>query len=592
MKDELINIKEKDILFLAYSNSKNDSLHFLEEEYNLTKEILESEDVSDVLEIYSHLGVDREYMIDFLINYRERIVVFQYSGHASKDSLILENDLTNSRGILKLLTQCPKLKLIILNGCSTKSQVKAIAEEVKNIPIIISTNTKVGDQSASEYAKAFWRSFFSNEQTVEVAHNAGIGAATSIRDEIRETRNAAFDEANETNDEQPFWDISYQDQIAPEWILAKELPDDLAVPNKILRERLIEAFSYQNEEFNTIIQEVPLSEKEVRETKILEALPLPISDQLRKLFAKKSNRKVDEDHEFYNQYDSLRLKQLVKTSKTLIETITFVHLAQIWEIYDNTNDEEDQMLLHLKQFFQLKKQEKQSFSLINLCYDINKYFERNGKSNFLKEWETSDLPLKEDQFFNEAVEFIQQIGNNLGKDVTTKVIEYCLEGERYLATIFSKLAFIINYRMVSIQGIDVKKYRHAPENSYYHNVVKLTSKFGAHTNELKVKQEETTDPRFNDSVFIERKSDGEYLNLTPFIIDQNSFKATPHLAKICHFDLFDETQNDNPSYIFKHVYETKKEKLFLVKEKNEYNNINAQLNLFKTSVLNLNDNAL
>ncbi len=140
--------------------------------------------------------------------------------------------------------------------------------------------------------------------------------------------------------------------------------------------------------------------------------------------------------------------------------------------------------------------------------------------------------------------------------------------------------------MVSIQGINVKKYRHAPKESYYHHVVKLVSKFGTHGDDLKLELEHTTDPKFNDSIFIERISDGAYLNLTPFIIDQNSFNRNAPLAKICHFALFEEKIKDRPVYTFNNIYDTKKND-FLKLDKEEHEVIQEQLNLFKSSLLKL-----
>jgi|GEM_PF-6450615 len=579
-------IREKDIVFLAYSNSTTEQLNFLEAECKETEQIIESVPTSDALQVDSRFGVTREYIVDYLITYRERIIVFQFSGHADQDTLLFEDDATSPRGIVKLLAQCPKLKLVILNGCSTRQQVELIFREIKNAPVVISTSSAVEDKKAYQYALGFWKAFYTKDESIDQAHQSGLGMALSIKDgeTIQATREIALNGVEKTEVDDPIWDISSIDDIDLEWALPKKLPHEEGEPNAILRERLFESFClYKQEIAEEIDGETSI---EVKETAILEALPLSISDQVRKLFARRSNRDVEEGHVFYNSYDHHRLRQLVKAYHTLIETITFIYLAQLWDVHPKAKLGKEEILQELRTFFQLKKDEKKKYALVDLCYRIEAFFSENEIPSFLAEWRAASPTLADDQFFNESIHFMQEVARDLDTYDAVKVVRSCFRGERYLANIFSKLAFIINYRMISIQGIDLKKYRHLPEVAYFHNVIKLVARFRTMNEELKSELEHTEDPKFNDSVFIERISDGRFLNLTPFIIDQNSFNRNAPLAKICHFALFDEKRKDHPSYVFNNIYATKKND-FLKLDEDAYAVVKEQLNLFKTSLLKL-----
>ena len=59
--------------------------------------------------------------MNILPSYREQISIFHFSGHTGRDSIILEDEALNTQGLAKLLSQCPNLKLVVLNGSSTFS---------------------------------------------------------------------------------------------------------------------------------------------------------------------------------------------------------------------------------------------------------------------------------------------------------------------------------------------------------------------------------------------------------------------------------------------------------------------------------------
>ena len=114
----------KPILLISYANSATQHLPNLKREEECVLKVLQDrKSLRDDFEIESPSS--REGIVDVLKDSikRENLLIFSYSGHAAGDRLITEGEETNAEGIATLLSRCPNLALIILNGCSTDGQV-------------------------------------------------------------------------------------------------------------------------------------------------------------------------------------------------------------------------------------------------------------------------------------------------------------------------------------------------------------------------------------------------------------------------------------------------------------------------------------
>jgi len=127
-----------------------------------------------------------------------------------------------------------------------------------------------------------------------------------------------------------------------------------------------------------------------------------------------------------------------------------------------------------------------------------------------------------------------------------KITELCARAEESLATIFSKIGFLGNYLLATVRNIDVMKYRHTKKAIFNHLVVKWHGTLGIYDKEYR-KQVDFMD---NRSVVLlrlgEKETEGkqekgkeaegikEFLNLSPFILDENTFERVPDtsLAKL------------------------------------------------------------
>nr|AWJ66118.1 hypothetical protein [uncultured bacterium] len=579
--------ENKSVLFFAYANSEKDPLPTLKKENEEIYKLLSPRVQNGDFIIHRDAYASRESMIQHLTGFREHITVFHFSGHAGRDRLLLDDEVAHSEGIISLLSKCPKLKLVVLNGCSTQGQLKLITNQLKNHPVMISTSAPVEDESATTYGIELWRNMSKHNATIEKAHSQALAATKVYNRNITCTRDIGFEENTTEEFDGPIWDISTELSMNLDWRLPKNKNVSTENTNHILKEKLLTAFSKYDELIKKAWIDTSVDDT-YKVTLLLEALPLPLSEQLRKLFARQSARDLDSGHKFYNRIGYDRLKQIVTSYQTLMETVSFIHLAQLWDHVHSdslTLKEEDTTVLGT--YFLLSRNDRKDYSLIQLCYRINKIFERKGVCNFLEEWNDPSNSINEQHLlFNESIDYLQGLLKK-GEDVLKEdMATLCETAEEHLATIYAELAFLIRYKMTSVKAIGVKKYRHLSETNYNHSVIKLIQRFDTFDKEMILENDISADPKFTDSVFLS-KPDGSYLNLTPFIIDENSFNPMAPLAKICHFSLRQKLKNGKEIYGFSHVY-NREDNYLMIQDEANYEILKDQFNDFQSSILNLN----
>ena len=110
------------------------------------------------LEIRYNLGV-AEFKRS-LDKYAGRMTIFHFSGHHDKGTIQLTDQKINNLGLIEILNNSPRLKLVFLNGCATK----AIANQLTNVPIVIATERAIGDIQATELSSSFYKKLSNNIQ--------------------------------------------------------------------------------------------------------------------------------------------------------------------------------------------------------------------------------------------------------------------------------------------------------------------------------------------------------------------------------------------------------------------------------------------
>ena len=162
---------------LSYFSQSGDSdkeyLQFLEDEYKSIGKAWEQYQIQ--------AGSDRYFEVDFpprgradgdevaedIRNYKHRILIFHFSGHAACEQLLFKNGSSHARGLAGLLGEAQNLKLVFLNGCATYDQVKLLFEN--NVKIVIATKGKVNDGIAREFSETFYKALSDTDYTIRSA---------------------------------------------------------------------------------------------------------------------------------------------------------------------------------------------------------------------------------------------------------------------------------------------------------------------------------------------------------------------------------------------------------------------------------------
>jgi len=154
-------------VLLAFSNKQDNYLEFLKKETSELRKILLGLKNKIDYEIISNATTDD--LFDAMTVFHDQVTVFHYGGHADSLHLELENRNQGIEQFIQLLKGMSNLQIIFLNGCSTQGMVSKILDGIDRDIAVIATATKVDDQRAFTFAKAFYTAFTQDNQTLEGA---------------------------------------------------------------------------------------------------------------------------------------------------------------------------------------------------------------------------------------------------------------------------------------------------------------------------------------------------------------------------------------------------------------------------------------
>ncbi|MCO6492545.1 MAG: CHAT domain-containing protein [Phaeodactylibacter sp.] len=525
-----------DILLLAFSNSRESPLPTLTEEYAAINKILSPRVLRQHFLSWAVSHATLDDISYYLTLFRSRLRLFLFSGHAGRDRLLTEGGDSRAAGIAYLLGLCPKLQVVILNGCSTAGQVQALHEA--GVPLVIATAAQVGDEAAMQFSKRLFQALEVG-LSLEEAFEQSIGAALAQAD-IDVRRGTGFEGEAPDN---PLWGI-FPNPAAPDaggW----KLPAKAAQPapahfaeNELLLETLYETLATSNPRVRQLYEQGAVLEERKEEivAALLKALPAPISEHVRKLVAPSPPGSA-------GGWDTIgpgRLHQVSQTYQICMDFMIYVLAAQAWDHLIEFGDSWEitpALKPELEAFFNMDRSERHNldhFSILRLLHEVLK---ANAGDIFITEYSQ----LKEEFLENEEVKtacfFLENLRQQGAFDFPpAEMAELNARAEESLAFIFSKLGFIGNYLLATVRNIDVQKYRHTEQAQFEHMVVKWHGTLGFYDREFR-RQPEFMDNRSVVLLRLGGEGKRQFLNLSPFVIDENTFEAVPDtsLSKLYFF---------------------------------------------------------
>ena len=575
-----------DFLFFTYANDRYNLLINLEREDDAVYSLMAPRVAKMHFSIHRDAHTDLEKIAEFITLYRRDIVLFHYSGHADNSRILLEGDHAYARGIAELLGQCPRLKLVVLNGCSTSGQVKLLLD--KKIPVVVATYSSIEDSIAAEFSIQFYRSLI-NQENIKHAFEQAMGKILAKDESISYFRASVPREQAETDG--PIWGLFHLPghEEGLNWMLPKgetDLTEDVESyePNAILLETLLETLSPYSQEIRQLREneslgvEVGILDKR---SATLKCLPHPISEQIRKLLVPESAG----NGVFYDKLGLSRLTQITSVYDTMIELMSFIMLAQLWDALSEKGEtlriaEEDKEMI--KDFLTISSANRRSYNFFPLIECIRKILDKNNLIYFVTELKFLKIIFQPADPFYEACQFMESIKKQLADGVLSQneSKSLCLIGEDHLSNIMSNLGFVAKYSFASVKNIDVIKHRHIKLPRFKHTIVRLVQRFVGLAEEPQLLDQylDTT------SVLLSQELNGKpiFLNLTPFVIDENAFDDKASIAKLHYFDRYNREQD---AYVFRHIYKPGDQPLIIGKQSN-YIVIKAQFDAFAQLLFN------
>lgn len=524
-----------DVIFLAYANNPNTPLPSLREEADGVYRLLSPRALQQHYLLHRDAYADITKIAEYLTLYREYITVFHYGGHADHTSLLLEQETAHAGGIAHLLGQCPRLQLVVLNGCSTRGQVEALLAQ--GVPVVVATSADVNDKKATQFALRFYQAL-ADHASIQTAFDLAIGEIMTrdagLKDEIG--RGLSF-----RKESGPVWGIHYHKE--GESVLEKGLPSRPVypvrtdyIPNELLIEKVWESLQgYSDESWPSAGR---LSEKARKRMQIINSLPAPIAEHIRQLIVPSPDTQMS-----YDRTGLPRLQRIALTYQTLMELLAFILVAQVWEmaLLKGSLEVSKRRQEEILNFFKLRQEEQLTYDYVSFIRHVRELIDHNQGEYFIEEISTTKDLLYREGDFQAACFFLEALRVKVFRHGVEEgeIHELCCRAEESLATMLSYMGFLAKYSLVAIRDINVYKYRHDPTAQFHHTAYFLRNVQGG-LDSVPLDLRQFMD---NHSVVLFNEETEKHLCLSPFIIDVNAFKANTNIPKlyfISHYEVDSE----------------------------------------------------
>lgn len=173
-------MRKQPVIFLAFANDHIDYLYKLTEEQQAIREALRPLVREGLCEVVYETDTDLDKIWNTFNDYRDRIAIFHYGGHAEDYSLLLkkssgERELAHGEGLVSFLGQQKGLQLVFINGCCTKRQAEELRD--RGVPAVIGTSEPVNDAAATQLSATFYRGLAAGRSLQQ----AWLGARDLVR---------------------------------------------------------------------------------------------------------------------------------------------------------------------------------------------------------------------------------------------------------------------------------------------------------------------------------------------------------------------------------------------------------------------------
>ncbi len=221
--------KDKPVVLIVTADNQRDLPRLIREREGIRKAFKALKD-QGLIEVELVTDITASRLQECLLEYKDRLSIFHFAGHATKDFLKIANDTEIfPEGLLPLLSQRKSLKLAFLNGCSTLKQIETLSRNKtrNNILAAIGTVEAVPDDLASELAINFYQQLVAGDD-VQTAWGAAEDRLKLTRTEGEISQQISRD-LESSKKAGLSWEIRYSEPevLAKSFSLATLLDDPL-----------------------------------------------------------------------------------------------------------------------------------------------------------------------------------------------------------------------------------------------------------------------------------------------------------------------------------------------------------------------------
>lgn len=519
------------VVFLAFANDANAHLELLKKESKDVFTALRDLDRQEFIKVHREESADIDEMFDSLVSFKDRVSIFHYGGHADGMTLRMEGGAAHSGGIAGLLGAQASLKLVFLNGCATKPQVEQLL--AAGVKAVIATSVPIRDDKATEFAARFYQAL-ANRRTIGEAFEMAQSYLQTKYSDVREIgvvkmRDLGRDEAVEQAGDSIPWGL-YIKEAHEQDVLSWKLPYYRSIGlRQDLREYIEASFKTNrfvmlvldemvrfNTDINTQLMETRGGEMVKRDSReypelIVRNLPWPLGSQIRLLRL----------HETPNE---ARLQHIASAYVRTAQLLYFIVLSDLW---DHVRDKRIELPLRLDQIIPPDTTAFASFDFLTKTLELYRHFVGKQTTPYVSEyWRLAEAWDDPSGQLRKAHEWLEKLRTDLRTGAPiANVGQHCWTAEQALSLVLRAAAFLARYRMLTVRNVTIE----APRFESISYELDLGPLNAADTSSLGLYQdsEHRRKTRMSSSHSIllvrDEKELDDCLNLSPFIIDKNTF---------------------------------------------------------------------
>lgn len=168
------------VVFLTFANSPDrEYLQALRNESALLRDLFSPLHRKGVIELVREESLEGEELPRLIRQYKDRLLLFHFAGHADGSAISLEDGEHYSAGLARVLGLEGGLQFLFLNGCATQEQAAPYLEA--GIPVVLATTRAISDADAVRFADHFYHALV-HDYSLQDAYTSAVGALKARTD--------------------------------------------------------------------------------------------------------------------------------------------------------------------------------------------------------------------------------------------------------------------------------------------------------------------------------------------------------------------------------------------------------------------------